>query len=1422
MIQAPCDEPFPETPQLEKHLAQLAEPNPDLVFIKSGRFYIVDAMPIPVADIDMHRSDSQGDSSASGPQSSSEDSDPGHVQGQQYHADTDGTAGNIRGSFSANHSDSPVDDIPPIVNQQDYRWANVSQRPREGSGVMNGAYEPSTQAQPNGLNGAWPPQPQRPSGPLRTPSNVYNPPRRATQYSINTTQRRRNHSANRGPRNPRQDYRAQERAYVERIRQDAPDLNGYSLEPGTPSLGHTTDSDSDEESPLTADYNEDAYDQETLLYYGNDDMQPTIEELKKPENRERLEWHSMLANVLTGDVVKQEKQRLTGQTGQDRDNSVQTEIWMGVRAKVCGRTLAAQRRMIEDGRSRAKSTIENIINFEIKGETEVGKAPLEQVADIVKKIEKCESLYPTRGAFQEAQARAATDAYRASCDAVIAWHNTTLLINTQLAVLQAWVGNDELDFAKVRDRSVSEGKLSDDSSFIDRILKEDGLKSLQGDNSLLVAVDKVIKKAKDTLIDNAAAFEERHLPAYLDELLTLINFPSRLIQEIIKMRLELAKNMKDPAQQGLMMAEQMIPQFQILLNLAVQIKKDYLIISQPEPGWDLPPCIDENFDSVVLDALKFYFKMLNWKLSGNKNTFKEAEIMEQEWHFSNDLARHLEGGDVDVAEQFCSLTSKSLLRLTIHFEKELQLKPEEVPGAEMDKRYKQILDSVRVRQRKLFRFSRILSQRYENCTEYNINTAQGLLSELYAALIYTGHVLVESASNEASLIYVIASPALENRPQDIQSLLSTCFHTDAGPDDPVNPYVLVLRPESPIFWDGKKIMNIGKRLAPLDIKVGRLRLVADGAQQRLANANLAFQQSTNLPLSILLEQRANLPRVNAELQRIKKTAYKLSNTIMDSVDLIRKQTVGLECQELIQSCFAFATEFGQRSVLYMDYNRRQLNNMRLTRLALDWVSFICDDCVASDRKTFRWAVIALEFAMMMTRGQNILGIGDREYNTLREKVAGCMSLLISHFDIMGARSTLAAQAEKQRLEQLATKFKQMDVSRLKDDEESSQLVREQWVEQLADIERRRKEREAERQHLGRVLEDSNEADRALTYLSGSATNVTIRWQQGQYVGGGSFGSVYACLNLDTGHLMAVKEIRLQDPQLIPTIVAQIRDEMGVLQVLDHPNIVSYHGIEPHRDKVYIFMEYCSGGSLAGLLEHGRIEDETVIMVYALQMLEGLAYLHEAGVVHRDIKPENILLDHNGVIKFVDFGAAKVIARQGRTLAHGNGGGGGGMDQREGRQRSMTGTPMYMSPEVIKGDTHSARHGAVDIWSLGCVILEMATGRRPWSSLDNEWAIMYNIAQGNPPQLPSRDQLSDDGIRFLKKCFERDPSRRASAPELLGDEWIMGLRRQMALEPGTPMTPSEGGWSANTAVGSSSGSWNGSLSQSRQNSVYGGC
>ncbi|QIX02366.1 hypothetical protein AMS68_007883 [Peltaster fructicola] len=1315
---------------------------------------------------------------------------------QQF--DSSGTSGGEDMDYSGPASQND-DEVTPLTNVSGHGWA-------PGTSMMSSfSSRSSTRETPalvtNGLHSS-----QRPSRPgaVRQPSNAYAPQRRPHQYITHPSSRQRQGSTHRARRNnPNAEYRAQEKAYVQRVRQDAQENEFFGV-PSTPSLGdYSSDTEESDGSRSATDYvDNDGYDQELLIFYGNEDMEPSLEEMKIPANKERLEWHAMLANVLTGDVVKQEKKRLIGGPETQGEHTLKNEIWTGIRAKTCGRSLATQIRILEDGRSKVRQEIESIIGFEIIGEAEAGKSALEQVQDVVKKIEKVESLYPTQEALVLAHPSAATPAYQNTCSAVYSWFNTTEVINVQLSILQKWVGNLELDLTKPRARPVdeNEGQLFDESSFIDRILKEDGLKSLQGKNSLLNAVNIIIQKAKNTLIENADAYVDRHLPPYIEELLTLINFPSRLIQEIIRMRLSYAKKMKDVAQQGAMMAEQMILQFQILLKLAVSIKEAYTVIAQPEPGWELPPCIDENFDSVVIEALKFYFKMLHWKLIANKNAFKEAEILEQEWEFSNQLGRYVEGGDVEVAEQFSSLTSKSLQRLTSHFESELKRRPEEIAGPEMDKRYKAIFDSVRVRQRKIFRFTRILGQRFENATEYNINIERSMFQELLDALALTGHSLVnlKASTADTSPLCVIVCPNLAGRPRDIESMLGTCYHAEDAPEDPSNPYVLIMKPEHAIMWDGQRIDD-EIRHPHLELKMGRLRLVADGSQQRLVDANAAFATRIGIDLALLVDQRANLPRVYQELHRIRKTAYKLSESIMDSVEVVRKQTAGLQCQELIQTCFAFATEFGQRSAIYMDQQRRAMHQMKLTNIALDWVSFICNDCVASDRKTFRWAVVALEFAMMMTRGHSILSISEDEYAVLRKAVAGCMALLISHFDIMGARSTVAALAEKQRLE--SALGKRFDTSRLKDDEESSRIVRAQRVDEIDRMDQQRKDREVERQALGRVLETSNEADRALTQLSASAGNVHMRWQQGQYVGGGTFGSVYVAINLDSTQIMAVKEIRLQDPKLIPTVVSQIRDEMVVLQILDHPNVVQYYGIEPHRDKVYIFMEYCSGGSLATLLEHGRIEDETFIQVYAFQMLEGLAYLHEANVVHRDIKPENILLDHNGVIKFVDFGAAKVIAKQGKTIvADGPNG--------KGRQNSVQGTPMYMSPEVIRGGKpQHARLGAEDIWSLGCVISEMATGARPWSSLDNEWAIMYNIARGHSPQMPTKEQMTECGLDFLQRCFEQDPVKRASAAELLQHEWISAIRSQLSLEPSTPQTPA-----TESSYGSSSLSQSSTLSE----------
>jgi len=115
--------------------------------------------------------------------------------------------------------------------------------------------------------------------------------------------------------------------------------------------------------------------------------------------------------------------------------------------------------------------------------------------------------------------------------------------------------------------------------------------------------------------------------------------------------------------------------------------------------------------------------------------------------------------------------------------------------------------------------------------------------------------------------------------------------------------------------------------------------------------------------------------------------------------------------------------------------------------------------------------------------------------------------------------------------------------------------------------------------------------------------------------------------------------------------------------------------------------------------------------------------------------------------------------------------------------------MYMSPEAITG-ADRGRSPAVDVWSLGCVILEMVTGRAPWANLDNEWAIMYHIAAGQLPQLPSPEQMSAKGIDFLTRCFERDARKRPTAAMLLQHEWILSISRDALGIESSQITSSE--------------------------------
>lgn len=214
---------------------------------------------------------------------------------------------------------------------------------------------------------------------------------------------------------------------------------------------------------------------------------------------------------------------------------------------------------------------------------------------------------------------------------------------------------------------------------------------------------------------------------------------------------------------------------------------------------------------------------------------------------------------------------------------------------------------------------------------------------------------------------------------------------------------------------------------------------------------------------------------------------------------------------------------------------------------------------------------------------------------------------------------------------------------------------------------------------------------------------TFKWIKGEMIGKGTFGRVYIGINTTTSEFIAVKQVEVNpnkagnDKEKIRDMVRSLNQEIDTMQDLDHENIVQYLGCERKEYSISIFLEYISGGSVGSCLrKHGKFE-EAIVSSLTRQVLNGLAYLHRAGILHRDLKADNILLDVDGTCKISDFGISKKSDN-----IYGND-----------STNSMQGSVFWMAPEVVRsqGEGYSAK---VDIWSLGCVVLEMFSGKRPFS------------------------------------------------------------------------------------------------------------
>ncbi|KAH9689224.1 mitogen-activated protein kinase kinase kinase 2 [Citrus sinensis] len=264
----------------------------------------------------------------------------------------------------------------------------------------------------------------------------------------------------------------------------------------------------------------------------------------------------------------------------------------------------------------------------------------------------------------------------------------------------------------------------------------------------------------------------------------------------------------------------------------------------------------------------------------------------------------------------------------------------------------------------------------------------------------------------------------------------------------------------------------------------------------------------------------------------------------------------------------------------------------------------------------------------------------------------------------------------------------------------------------------------------------------------------IRWRKGELIGCGAFGRVYMGMNLDSGELLAVLiAANFASKEKAQDHIKELEEEVKLLKDLSHPNIVRYLGTVREEESLNILLEFVPGGSISSLLGKFGPFPEAVMRTYTKQLLLGLEYLHNHGIMHRDIKGANILVDNKGCIKLADFGASKQVAE----LATISG------------AKSMKGTPYWMAPEVIRQTGHSY---SADIWSVGCTVIEMATGKPPWSQQYQEVAALFHIGttKSHPP-IP--ENLSVKAKDFLLKCLEKEPDLRPTASELLKHPFVTG-------------------------------------------------
>ena len=253
------------------------------------------------------------------------------------------------------------------------------------------------------------------------------------------------------------------------------------------------------------------------------------------------------------------------------------------------------------------------------------------------------------------------------------------------------------------------------------------------------------------------------------------------------------------------------------------------------------------------------------------------------------------------------------------------------------------------------------------------------------------------------------------------------------------------------------------------------------------------------------------------------------------------------------------------------------------------------------------------------------------------------------------------------------------------------------------------------------------------------------------IGRGSFSKVYKGFDIANGNIVAIKKI---DLEMSPSMINRLKMEIEIMKTLNHQYIVKLYDIFYDEYYAYLIMEYSHCGDLSKYLK-GRPLKEKYAKKFAIQLSSAMKYLIERNIIHRDIKPQNILVFNKNTIKLTDLRLARYFDKS--TMVE-----------------TLCGSPLYMSPEIIKYKKYSHK---ADLWSIGVIFYELLTGRPPYNAKTH-----YELAkkiENNPVFLPKILPLSSTCTDLIHNLLQKDSNKRISWENFFNHPWLKDPQQNLS-------------------------------------------